>query len=202
MYDYISGKLVAKSPERAVLDVQGVGYECRIATSSFQSLPEVGDDAKLFTYTYVREDAFELFGFVGEDERTFFEVLLKVSGIGPQLALSALSTMQPGRLRDAIVNGDNGLLTEISGVGRKTADRMIVELRDRVSDLDIGGSAGTPSEQKAEEDAEMRADARSALVELGLSRAAAERSIRKALRDGADVGTAEELIRLALRHQA
>ena len=65
MYDYISGKLVAKSPERAVLDVQGVGYECRIATSSFQSLPEVGDDAKLFTYTYVREDAFDLFGFVG-----------------------------------------------------------------------------------------------------------------------------------------
>ena len=201
MYDYISGKLVAKSPERAVIDVQGVGYECRIATSSFQSLPDVGEDAKLFTYTYVREDAFELFGFAAAAERSFFEVLLKVSGIGPQLALSALSTMQPGRLRDAIVNGDNGMLTEISGVGRKTADRMIVELRDRVSDLDIGGSAGTASEKKAEEDAEMRADARSALVELGLSRAVAERSIRKALRDDGGVDTAEELIRLALQHQ-
>jgi Holliday junction DNA helicase RuvA len=202
MYDYISGKLVAKSPERAVIDVQGVGYVCRIATSSYQSLPNVGEEAKLFTYTYVREDALELFGFAQEGQRAFFEVLLKVSGIGPRLALSALSTMQPGRLRDAIANGDNGMLTEISGVGRKTADRMIVELRDKVTDLDIDGTPGTASEKKAEENAEIRADARSALVELGLSRAAAERSLRKALRDSAGVDSAEELIRLALRHQS
>lgn len=197
MFDYISGKLVAKYPDRAVIDVQGIGYACHLATSSYEALPSVGEKAKLYTYNYVREDAFELFGFSKKAERTFFEVLLKVSGIGPKLALAALSTMKPVHLRDAIINGDNGMLTEISGVGRKTADRMIVELRDRVADLEMEGAAADTSANGSDQ-AGMRSDARAALVELGLSRASAERNLRKVLRDHT-VESAEELIRLALR---
>lgn len=199
MFDYISGKLVVKEPDRVVIDVQGIGYACQIAASSYETLPDVGKPAKLYIYNYVREDAFELFGFTGEGERAFFEVLLNVSGIGPRLALAALSTMQPVHLRDAIVGGDSGMLTEISGVGRKTADRMIVELRDKVAELNIDGGVGAQSAGSGSDRTAIRADARKALVELGMSRAAAEKNVRKVLRDNDDVNSAEELLRLALR---
>lgn len=201
MYEYISGTLSYKGPDRVVIDAAGIGYRCQVPASLLESLPEVGEDVQLYTYLHVREDAQELFGFSRRAERAFFEVLMGVSGIGPRLALSALGAYRPNELQQALVRGDTGILTEISGVGRKTAERMIVELRDRVADLDLGD--GVPSDgSEREVGTGRREDARDALVSLGLSKSDAERSLRKALREtDVDPESTEELVRLALRQQ-
>lgn len=195
MITYVSGTLAHKSPTDAVIDVQGLGYELLIPTSSFERLPAVGKPAKLLAHHHVREDAAVLFGFATEAERTLFRTMIGVSGVGPKLALAALSAMPPDALRDHILEGDASVLTRIPGVGKKTAERLVVELRDRLADLD--GFEGGPA--AAGGDAPMRADARAALEALGFSRAEAEKRIRKALRDHDGAASAEELIRLALR---
>lgn len=196
MITYVSGTLAHKSPTDAVIDVQGLGYELLIPTSSFEKLPAVGKPAKLLAHHHVREDAAVLFGFATEAERTLFRTMIGVSGVGPKLALAALSAMPPDTLRDHILEGDASVLTRIPGVGKKTAERLVVELRDRLADLD--GFEGGPA-AGAGGDAPMRADARAALEALGFSRAEAEKRIRKALRDHDGAASAEELIRLALR---
>ena len=198
MIAYVSGKLAAKKPTVVVIDVQGLGYELMIPTSTFEKLPEVGKPAKLFTYQYVREDTLALFGFATQDEREVFEVMLGVSGVGPKLALAALSAMSPAELRDHVVGGDSSVLTNIPGVGRKTADRLIVELRDRLAKLDLGGG-GAPLTGGDEARAAARADALAVLEALGFSRASAEKNLRKVLRNHPGVQSAEELIRLSLR---
>lgn len=198
MIVYVSGTLAHKSPTDAVIDVQGIGYELLIPASSYEKLPATGKKAKLLAYHYVREDAETLFGFATEAERTLFQTMIGVSGVGPKLALAALSAMPPDALRDHILEGDASVLTQIPGVGKKTAQRLVVELRDRLADLDgfepapaaSGASGGTAS---------IRADARSALEALGFSRADAEKRIRTALRDHDGIDSAEELIRLSLR---
>lgn len=200
MYEYVAGTLASKEADRVVIDVGGIGYRCRVPDSLLQSLPEVGEDVKLYTHLHVREDAQELFGFSRQAEREFFEVLMGVSGIGPRLALSALGAYRPGELQEALVRGDTGVLTEISGVGRKTAERMIVDLRDEVAELDLG-ETGTASSSSGGIAPDTREDARDALVSLGLSRSDAERSLRKALREGEEVESADELVRRALQHQ-
>ncbi len=196
MITYVSGTLAHKSPTEAVVDVQGLGYAVLIPTSSFEKLPAEGKPVKLLTHYHVREDAAVLFGFATDAERTLFRALVGVSGIGPKLALAALSAMTPDALRDHILEGDASVLTRIPGVGKKTAERLVVELKDRLAGLDgfdgataVGGD-GTAS---------VRADARAALESLGFARAEAEKRIRKALRDEGGAVTAEELIRLALR---
>ncbi|NNF03929.1 MAG: Holliday junction branch migration protein RuvA [Rhodothermales bacterium] len=195
MIDYVSGKLVSKKPTEAVVDVGGVGYRVEIPTSTFEDLPDVGQPVRILTYHHVREDAQLLFGFMGVEERSVFELMLNVSGIGPKLALAALSAMRPGELRDAVLNDDSGMLTRIPGVGRKTAERMVIELRDRFDDLRLGASAGTVGAAAPD----FKSDALAALEALGLSRKAADRAVRAVLEDDADVATAEDLIRLALR---
>ncbi len=196
MITYVSGTLAQKSPTEAVVDVQGLGYELLIPTSSYEKLPAPGKPVKLLTHHHVREDAEVLFGFATDAERTLFRTLVGVSGVGPKLALAALSAMTPDALRDHILEGDASVLTRIPGVGKKTAERLVVELRDRLADLDgfegataVGGD-GTAS---------VRADARAALESLGFARAEAEKRIRRALRDHDGALAAEELIRLALR---
>ena len=199
MIVYVSGTLAHKSPTDAVIDVQGVGYELLIPASSYEKLPATGKKAKLLAYHYVREDAETLFGFATEAERTLFKTMIGVSGVGPKLALAALSAMPPDALRDHILEGDASVLTQIPGVGKKTAQRLVVELRDRLADLDgfEGAPAGTAGGSGGS--ASIRADARSALEALGFSRADAEKRIRTALRDHDGIDTAEELIRLSLR---
>lgn len=198
MIAYVSGKLAEKTTESVIIDVQGLGYRVLIPTSTYQALPATGEQVKLRTYQHVREDKLTLFGFASDAERAVFEVMLGVSGVGPKLALSALSAMTPAELRDHVVEGDTSRLKEISGVGRKTADRLIVELRDRLDDLDIfDGSA--PVSGGSEARAAARSDALAALESLGLSRADAERAIRKVLRDNAGIQSADKLVRLALR---
>lgn len=201
MYAYISGTLAEKRPTEAVLDVNGVGYHLHIPTSTFETLPATGKSARLFTFHHVREDAIQLFGFSSNAERTVFRLMLSVSGIGPKLALAALSSMSPAELRDHVVHGETAVLTSIPGVGRKTAERLIVELRDRFADLEPLDDGGIPMAVDAEERRAARSDALAALESLGFSRAAAEKSIRKLLKDRTEPIAAEDLIRLVLREQ-
>jgi len=183
-----------------LIDVGGLGYRVHIPTSTFEALPDTGASVKLHTSLQVREDSQTLYGFATEGEQQTFEVMLGVSGIGPKLGLAALSSMRPAELRDYVVSGETALLTNIPGVGKKTADRLVLELKDRLADLELDGagaalSGGTEARQAA------RADALAALQELGFSRAAAERGIRKVLRKDGTVQDAEALIRGVLREQ-
>lgn len=200
MLDYVSGKLVKKKPTYAVIDVQGLGYRLLIPTSTFEHLPDTGQQVHLVAYQSVREDDITLYGFGTEAERDLFEVMMGVSGIGPKLALAALSALRPQELRDYVVHGETAMLTSIPGVGRKTAERIVVELRDRLSEMDLADTDAAPAGDE-EERAAARADALAALVELGMSRAAAERAIRKALRAESKPTTADGLVRHALRHR-
>ena len=199
MIAYVSGKLAEKKPTEAIVDVQGLGYAVLIPTSTYEKLPAQGEDAKLFTYQHVREDALLLFGFATRAERSVFEVMLSVSGIGPKLALAALSAMRPAELRDKIVEGDVAFLTKIPGVGKKVAERMVVELRDKLVKVEGLGGGGASLGAELDQRSSARADALAALEALGLSRAAAERNLRKVLRADPGIQSAEELIRLALR---
>ena len=197
MYAYVSGALADKKPTEAVIEAGGIGFRLLIPASSFEKLPPRGQPAKLLTTFVVREDSHTLYGFATDGERTAFETLTGVSGVGPKLALAALSAMSPAEMRDAVVAGDAAMLTRIPGVGKRKAEKLIVELRDKFAALDgleVGGALGGDSAT-----AVARSDARSGLEALGLSRAEAEKRLRKVLRAHPGTQSAEELIRLALR---
>ncbi|MEM1270146.1 MAG: Holliday junction branch migration protein RuvA [Bacteroidota bacterium] len=204
MITYVSGTLAAKSATRAVIDVQGLGYEVSVPASSSAQLPDTGKPVKLHTHYHVREDAQQLFGFVTKAERDAFVTMISVSGVGPKLALAALSAMSVAELSASVTNGDTAMLTRIPGVGKKKADRLALELRDKFAALHLpgsgmsGGGAGVKGSPEA---AEARADALAALESLGVSRAQAERSLRIVLRKNPDVTSADQLIRLALRER-
>ncbi|GMQ82250.1 MAG: Holliday junction branch migration protein RuvA [Rhodothermia bacterium] len=195
MIDYVSGKLSSKKPTEAVIDVSGLGYKLLIPTSTYEKLPKAGEDVRLQCHHYVRDDAILLFGFATDEERSVFNLLLGVSGIGPKLALAALSALSPEEIGTRIVDGDAAMLTQIPGVGRKTAERLIVELRDRFEKLVLTGSKGAESGNGST----ARSDAMAALEALGLSRAGADKSLRGVLSKHPEAASAEEMIRLALR---
>jgi Holliday junction DNA helicase RuvA len=194
---FLQGVLVEKEPTRAVLDVGGVGYEVLIPLSTYDRLPSKGQPCRLLTHDHVREDAHVLFGFAADAERRMFELLMSVNGIGPKLALSALSGLSVRELKVAVAEGDVKRLTSISGVGKKTAERMVVELRHRISDAEAlealaGGEARSP------EDLRLR-DAALALIALGYKQSEARQMIRDAVGDEPAAGlTVEDLIRKAL----
>ncbi len=197
MYAFISGTLVEKKPTEAVVDAGGVGYRLLIPASSYDKLPEAGKPARLQTTFVVREDSQTLYGFATDAEKTAFDTMTTVSGVGPKLALAALSAMSPAELRDTVVAGDIAMLTRIPGVGKKVAELLVVKLRDKfaaVDGLEGGGVLGGDGAL-----GEARADARAGLEALGLSRAEAERRLRKALKAHPGTQSAEELLRLALR---
>lgn len=198
MIAYISGTLVEKDPEQAIVDVNGIGYRVHVPTSTFERLPDPDEQVTLHTYHYLREDDEALYGFATKAEQMVFETMVGVSRVGPKLALSALSSMSPTELRDHVMEEDKSRLTEISGVGRKTADRLIVELRDRLAELDVFEDTA-PLSGGSQARAEARADALKALTELGLSKADAERAIRTVLRDDAGIQSADELVQRALK---
>jgi Holliday junction DNA helicase RuvA len=198
MIAYVNGTLASKDPDSVVVDVSGIGYRVYIPVSTYERLPATGKDVTLHTYHYLRDDAEALYGFATPAERVVFETMLGVSRVGPKLALSALSSMSPTELRDHVMDGDTSRLTDISGVGRKTADRLIIELRDRLADLDVfEGSA--PLSGGSDARATARQDALEALTELGFSRADAERALRRVLREDAGLQSADELVRRALQ---
>lgn len=186
----LRGILDHKAPGEVVVDVGGVGYQIFTALSVFYRLPELGQPVTLLVYTHVREDALQLFGFFDLVEKQTFVLLTGVSGIGPRLALNILSGMVAGELLDALREGDVARLVSIPGVGKRLADRMIVELRDRIEMLPETAPemATAPG---------IRGDALSALVNLGYRRSDAERAVRRVLSDGAS--ELETVLREALR---
>ncbi len=191
MIGRLEGTLVEKSPESVLLDVTGVGYEVRLPLSTYLELPDLGKTIRMWIHTHVREDQITLFGFARELERRVFRVLLGVNGVGPRLGLALLSGLAVGRLLEAIRRGDIATLCAIPGVGTKTAQRILVDLRDRVEALgatERGGPADDVEEATL-----------SALTNLGYARHQAEKLVRTARgRLGGDP-TLEELVREALR---
>jgi holliday junction DNA helicase RuvA len=177
---HISGTLAQKIPGEVVIDVAGVGYQIFIPLSVFYRLPEIGAPLSLQIYTHVREDALQLFGFQDLGDKQLFLLLLGVSGIGPKLAVNILSGIASDELSRALKEGDQVRLMAIPGVGRKLAERMIVELKDKFASLAPTG----PESAKIEGGSQLLSDAVSALVNLGYKRPEAEKIVREVLRRG------------------
>lgn len=192
----LTGRIVEKQATRLVVDVGGVGYEVLVPLSTFYHLPEAGGEVALRVHTHVREDAIVLFAFATALEQQVFERLISVSGIGPKLALAVLSGIDAADLVRAVQSGDVARLTKIPGVGRKTAERIGLELKDRLKQpwaTEAAAAAG-----KTSGEAELRADLLSALLNLGYHRALAEKAVDGALGAAGD-RTFERLLRDALR---
>ena len=197
MIDFISGIIIEKNPARIVLENGGLGYELFISTNTFQQLPETGEKTRLKTYLHLREDSVKMFAFSHEEERQVFLGLISVSGVGPRLAQTILSGLSLLELVHSIQSADVEKLTSISGVGSKTAQRLIVELKDKFSRLGIvddfdtvpGGFAPLNSSEE---------ETLLALLSLGYKRPAIEKAIAKVRKAGA-AETAEELIKKALQ---
>lgn len=196
MIAQLAGTVLEKHPTEVTLDVHGVGYHVLIPTSTYEVLPATGQPARLHTHLHVREEALTLFGFATRAERSVFLEMLAVTGVGPKLALAALSAMRPTEIRSHVVAGDAGFLTRIPGIGRKTAERLVVELKDRLLKLDLGSGGGAPAADRG-----VRADALAALEALGYGAAAAEKALRAVEKKHPDETSVEALIRLALREQ-
>ena len=192
MIAQLRGRLLRKAPQEAVVDVGGVGYRVTIPLSTFYRVGEPGAEVTLLTHTHVREDALALFGFLTAMEQELFERLIAVSGVGPKVAISILSGIEAPELAAALRSSDIARLTRIPGVGKKTAERLVVELKDRMQDLPAA-EAAVPASPSAATD-----DLVSALLHLGYSRPEAERGVERALRDHAE-GRFEDLLRAALQ---
>lgn len=178
MIGHLRGILLEKHPSNVVVEAAGVGYEVFIPVSTYTRLPDVGAEVKLRIHTHVREDALLLYGFATLEERTIFEKLITVSGIGAKVALGVLSGIAPGDLLSALGSGDVAMLTRIPGIGKKTAERMIVELKDKIESM----AAGLPSSSVIATSPlnALEQDVLSALVNLGSPRTAAEAALKKA----------------------
>ncbi len=199
MITLLEGRLAEKHPTRIVVVCGGVGYEVHIPLSSHDRLPAPGAECRILTHHHVWPDGQTLYGFATEAERELFRLLLGVSGIGPKTALSALSGLSPRELVGAIAQGDVKRLTTISGIGRKTAERMVVELRDRVSKGEALAAAA-PAEQAEPPDPRVR-DAVEALISLGYKLAEVRAMLAAIPEEEAARADAGELVRLALRHR-
>lgn len=187
MIAFLSGTVVRKAAGFALLEVGGVGYRLLMSTTSLSALPADGDEVVVHTHLHVREDELTLYGFVSEEERELFERLIAISGVGPKVALAVLSSLRPDALRGAVAHDDVALLSSVPGVGKKTAQRLILELKDKLElpDLDAtGGGAGTAG-----------AEARDALLAMGFTPAEAA----AALRDAPAGASAEQLLKGALK---
>lgn len=200
MIGHLRGRLAAKQPPQLVVDVAGVGYELEAPMSTFYSLPAVGAEVLLHTHLVVREDAHLLYAFGTEQERRLFRDLLKVSGVGPKLALSLLSGVSVEAFVLCIESQDVATLTRIPGIGRKTAERLLVEMRDRIGSIVAGGTGGMGfAAGSAGAPVGAPAEAFAALVSLGYKPAEASRLVKTVESDGA---TTEDIIRAALKSAA
>jgi len=176
MISYVRGVLDRKEPSRVAVDVNGVGYEVFIPLSTYEKLPVIGSQVKLYTYYHVREDAVHLYGFLSPEEKEIFELALSISGIGPKVALSILSAISANEFRRAIAQGDMRTLTKVPGIGKKSAERIILELKEKVGKIQI--------EERMEEMLKIESvnDAVAALLSLGASQSAAEYAVYRAER--------------------
>ena len=199
MFDSIRGRLTHVEPMRTVVEAGGIGYEIQIPLSTYEVLPKVGEEAKLLLHPVVRETEWRLFGFHSVGEREVFRALLRVTGVGPTLALSLLSGLDPAAFRDAVAEGDVKELTRVKGIGRKTAERIVVELKDVVT-KELSGVEPSPGRAIGVAGKTVE-DAVRALVALGLQTAEARRRVEKHLGDAGEGETPElaDLVRRALR---
>jgi holliday junction DNA helicase RuvA len=199
MISFLRGILSHKSPTEAGIDVGGVGYGVSIPLSTFEKLGAPGTEVTLLTHLHVREDVLQLFGFATEEERTLFRLLLSVNGIGPRMGIGILSGIAASDLRSHIATGNTGALTAIPGIGRKLAERLVLELREKIGRAENAGAFGTPGEARGS----IRGEAILALTSLGYTRAAAEKAVRSAAEEpGAGNLTLELLLKAALRNAA
>jgi Holliday junction DNA helicase RuvA len=201
MIAHLSGTLLAKHATSVIVDVGGVGYEVTIPVTTFYDLGEPNTPVRLRIYTHVREEALQLFGFRTERERELFTLLISVSGIGPKSAVAMLSGMSADEIVTAIRTNNYARLTSIPGLGRKTAERLVIELRDKMVSLSSPAleqeiAAGGPTAAQTED--ALREDALAALLQLGFPRPAAEKALGGAMQEGGDLSV-ETLLRRSLR---
>lgn len=200
MIGQIRGIILEKQPPQLLIDVQGVGYEIDAPMSTFYQLPDGGQEIVLFTHFVVREDAHHLYGFYTKEERSLFRTLLKVNGVGPRLGLTILSSISPDEFVECVLNNDAATLVRLPGVGKKTAERLIIEMRDKLADW--CKNAAYTGEKLIQKENNQRhqilQDAISALISLGYKQQEANRTITR-MDDGSS--GSEELIRRALREK-
>jgi Holliday junction DNA helicase RuvA len=192
MIAYLTGKFINKQPTVVYVDVQGIGYEVNISLNTYsqiQKLPE----GKLYTYLQIKEDAHTLYGFFDVAEKEIFVMLISVSGVGAATARMVLSNMKPEEVSKAIIQENSGLLEKVKGIGRKTAERIILELRDKMSKLSPISSLH-PNDNNT-----LQQDALNALVALGIGKPVAENSIKKIINSNPNINNLEELIKNALK---
>src|SRR3954471_6139478 len=201
MITFLNGTLTAALPTQAVVDVRGVGYEVFIPLSSYDKLPAPGQPVQILTHLHVREDAHILYGFMTAAERDLFRLLVNnVSGIGPKLALAVLSGMSVGNFKAAVVNSNVAALSQISGLGKKTAERIVLELKDKLGvaaawEAASGAHAPAPEEEQANE-------AVLALIALGYKQVDAHKAVRELQERQPEIKSAEELVKHALKRMA
>jgi Holliday junction DNA helicase RuvA len=196
MIGRLRGKLVSKVPPFLLLDVNGVGYDVESPMSTFYNLPAVGEQVTLFTHLAIRDDAHVLYGFASESERSLFRSLLKVSGVGAKMALAILSGMSADEFAACVQANDTAALVRLPGIGKKTAERLIVEMRDRLDKLDLGGIAAQPKGLASAVEHSPVADAVGALIALGYKANDASRMVRGIDCEGL---SSEEIIRASLK---
>ena len=199
MYAYLNGKVAEKGQNSLVIDVNGVGYLLSVSMNTLQETPPIGESMKVYTVLSVKEDAMELFGFATQEEKRMFSRLLAVSGIGPKMALSILGTMPLRDLTLAIVTGDITALSRAPGIGKKTAQRIALELKEKVDESDLNAASGAPAVSFTPMREDAAQEALAALQSLGYTAAEAAKAV-SSVRGQSD--SANELVRLALRNMA
>lgn len=206
MIAYVQGILENLEIDKAVIDVGGIGYEVNISASTCDRMPGIGDNVKLYTYMNVKEDEMSLFGFLTRDEIRMFRMLITVSGIGPKGALSILSVFDTDDLRFAILAGDVKTISKAPGIGKKTAERLVLELRDKISNSDITGTEGigqaagsASTGTSSGEDASSRDEAVEALAALGYNATDAMKAVRIVLSNSDEKLDTEAILKLALK---
>ena len=197
MISQLRGTIIRKDPTELILDVNGVGYQVIIPLSTYEQLGQSDGVVTILTHMHVREDLMQLYGFATEAERELFRLLISVSGIGPKMAQGILSGLSPSELKNAIVSNNLVALTSISGVGRKTAERIILELRHKLGKIETSEPAVVPTSSQLK----VRSEALVALMSLGYQRSSAEKALRTVLSEASGMElSVEELIKRALRH--
>lgn len=199
MIGQLRGIILEKQPPQLLLDVHGVAYEIDAPMNTFYRLPDIGQEIVLFTHLVIREDAHHLYGFYAREERSLFRTLIKVNGVGPRLGLTILSSIEPGEFVRCIVNNDTANLVRLPGIGKKTAERLIIEMRDTLSDwqssMPVGSELNHAVKKSGATNRNIQ-DAISALIALGYKPAEASRAVSK-IKD--TTLSSEEIIRQALR---
>ena len=205
MIAYLEGKLIEKNPTHLILEVNGVGYSVNIPVSSYADIGEIGQTVKVLTYQYVREDELKLYGFSSRQEKDLFELLISVNGVGPRLALGILSSISVGDFQRSILREDMDVLIHISGVGKKTAQRLIVELKEKLGKVDLGVEKGIEVEERIDVPVD---EAVLALVSLGYNKLDARKAVQLVMSEAnlkvnsetEESLPVEELIKRALKY--